>query len=89
MLDATDRLLIGTIDGRIGLLVMDGKKTLRVTWLVKTTGSEITSLDTYELQDGLDLIVGRQDGHVEVYSFTMEEENSLTLRFKHVCVILS
>lgn len=79
-----DRLLVGTIDGKIGLLIVDGRKNLRVTWLLKSPGSEITCLDTYELQEGLDLLVGRQDGFVEVYAFSAEDDTMLTLRYRHV-----
>lgn len=50
------------------------------------TGSEITSLDTYELQDGLDILIGRQDGTVEVYTFP-EEDMLPFLRYRYVGII--
>lgn len=78
-----DRVLVGTADGRIGLLILQGNKTLRITWLLTSTGSGITSLDTYELQEGVDILVGRQDGVVEVYTFP-DEDMSSTLRYHYV-----
>jgi len=78
-----DRVLVGTADGRVGLLILQGNKTLRITWLLTSTGSGITSLDTYELQDGIDILVGRQDGIVEVYTFPDEDVSSI-LRYHYV-----
>ncbi|XP_011870374.1 PREDICTED: Bardet-Biedl syndrome 7 protein homolog isoform X2 [Vollenhovia emeryi] len=77
-----DRVLVGTVDGRIGLLILQGNKTLRITWLLTSTGSEITSLDTHQLQDGIDILVGRQDGVVEVYTFP-DEDISPILRYHY------
>lgn len=78
-----DRVLVGTADGRIGLLILQGNKTLRITWLLTSTGSGITSLDTHQLQDGIDILVGRQDGVVEVYTFPDEDVTSI-LRYHYV-----
>ncbi|KZC08794.1 PREDICTED: Bardet-Biedl syndrome 7 protein-like [Dufourea novaeangliae] len=80
--ESKDRVLLGTMDGRIGLLILQGNKTLRITWLLNMTGSEVTSLDTYELQDGMDILIGRQDGTVEVYTFP-DEDTLPSLRFRH------
>ncbi|XP_071579078.1 BBSome complex member BBS7-like [Temnothorax nylanderi] len=77
-----DRVLVGTADGRVGLLILQGNKTLRVTWLLTSTGSEITSLDTHQLQDGIDILIGRQDEVVEVYMFP-DEDVSSTLRYHY------
>ncbi|XP_026825185.1 Bardet-Biedl syndrome 7 protein homolog isoform X1 [Ooceraea biroi] len=77
-----DRVLVGTADGRIGLLILQGNKTLRITWLLTSTGSGITSLDTHQLQDGMDILVGRQDGVVEVYTFP-DEDITATLRYHY------
>ncbi|XP_076683927.1 BBSome complex member BBS7 isoform X2 [Andrena cerasifolii] len=79
--ESKDRVLVGTMDGKVGLLILQGNKTLRITWLLNMTGSEVTSLDTYELQDGLDILVGRQDGTVEVYTFP-EEDTLPSLRYR-------
>ncbi|XP_072746370.1 BBSome complex member BBS7 isoform X2 [Anoplolepis gracilipes] len=78
-----NRVLVGTADGRVGLLILQGNKTLRITWLLTSTGSGITSLDTHQLQDdGMDILVGRQDGVVEVYTFPDEDVTS-TLRYHY------
>lgn len=78
-----NRVLVGTADGRIGLLILQGNKTLRITWLLTSTGSGITSVDTHQLQDSIDILVGRQDGTVEVYTFPDEDVTS-TLRYHYV-----
>ncbi|CAL7942126.1 unnamed protein product [Xylocopa violacea] len=80
--ESKDRVLVGTIDGKVGLLILQGNKTLRITWLLNMNGSEVTSLDTYELQDGLDILIGRQDGTVEVYTFP-EEDTLPSLRYRY------
>ncbi|XP_043268965.1 Bardet-Biedl syndrome 7 protein-like isoform X2 [Venturia canescens] len=81
--ESMDKVLVGTIDGKIGLLILEGNKTLRITWLINTAGSEITSLDTYELDDGLDILVGRQDGTVDVYGFPDDEDTVPNLKFRY------
>lgn len=68
----------------VGLLFLQGNKTLRATWLIEVGGAEITSLDTYEIQDGTDILVGRQDGTVEVYAFPEDEDTTPMLRFRYV-----
>ncbi|KOC67903.1 Bardet-Biedl syndrome 7 protein [Habropoda laboriosa] len=80
--ESKERVLVGTIDGKVGLLILQGNKTLRITWLLNMTGSEITSLDTYELQDGLDILIGRQDGTIEVYTFP-EEDTLPSFRYRY------
>ncbi|CAK9818413.1 Bardet-Biedl syndrome 7 protein [Anthophora quadrimaculata] len=80
--ESKERVLVGTMDGKVGLLILQNNKTLRITWLLNMTGSEITSLDTYELQDGLDILIGRQDGTVEVYTFP-EEDTLPSLRYRY------
>ncbi|XP_024941119.1 Bardet-Biedl syndrome 7 protein homolog isoform X2 [Cephus cinctus] len=82
-IDATDRVILGTVDGRVGLLILQKDKTLRVTWLIASIGSEVTSLDTYELRDGLDILIGRQNGIVEVYTFPDDEDMTPSLRYRH------
>ncbi|XP_076757547.1 BBSome complex member BBS7 [Xylocopa sonorina] len=80
--ESKDRVLVGTMDGKVGLLILQGNKTLRITWLLNMNGSEVTSLDTYELQDGIDILIGRQDGTVEVYTFP-EEDTLPSLRYRY------
>ncbi|KAG7188390.1 hypothetical protein KM043_008041 [Ampulex compressa] len=79
---AKDRILVGTMDGRVGLLTLQGDNTLRITWLLPSTGSEITCMDIYMLQDSLDILVGHHDGIVEVYAIP-DEDTSLCLRYKY------
>ncbi|XP_044019179.1 Bardet-Biedl syndrome 7 protein homolog isoform X3 [Aphidius gifuensis] len=74
-------LIPGTVDGRIGLLILQGLKTIRITWIINSPGSEISSLDTFELEDGIDILVGRQDGMVEVYNFTDDEDTTPIVRY--------
>ncbi|XP_044019178.1 Bardet-Biedl syndrome 7 protein homolog isoform X2 [Aphidius gifuensis] len=79
--DSCNRILVGTVDGRIGLLILQGLKTIRITWIINSPGSEISSLDTFELEDGIDILVGRQDGMVEVYNFTDDEDTTPIVRY--------
>ncbi|XP_034946390.1 Bardet-Biedl syndrome 7 protein homolog [Chelonus insularis] len=81
-----DRVLLGTQDGKVGLLLLPGSKTVRNIWLLNTYGSEITCLDTYDLDgSGVDIIVGRLDGSVEVFNFSgLDEILTPLLRFKYV-----
>ncbi|XP_063989189.1 Bardet-Biedl syndrome 7 protein homolog [Diachasmimorpha longicaudata] len=81
--DSRNRILLGTQDGKIGLLTVQGAKTIRITWLLTTVASEVTSLDTYELDDGLDILVGRQDGSVEVFTFSDDEETTPLHRYRY------
>ncbi|XP_012268249.2 Bardet-Biedl syndrome 7 protein homolog [Athalia rosae] len=83
--ESRDRILVGAIDGRVGLLILQNDKTLRVTWLLNNTGAEITSLDTYELQDGLDIIVGRQNGIIEIFAYPEEDDSKPVLKYRHNC----
>ncbi|XP_043478026.1 Bardet-Biedl syndrome 7 protein homolog isoform X2 [Leptopilina heterotoma] len=80
-----NHVLMGTLDGKVGLLILETNKTVRVTWLLNDSSSEITALDTYVLQDTLDFIVGRQNGIVEVFAFPTDEEATPTLRFRYNC----
>ncbi|XP_029044222.1 Bardet-Biedl syndrome 7 protein homolog [Osmia bicornis bicornis] len=79
--ESKEHMLVGTMDGKVGLLILESNKTLRISWILNMTGSEVTSLDTYELQDGLDILIGRQDGTIEVYTFPEEDTLSL-LRYR-------
>lgn len=75
---------MGTIDGKVGLLILTDSTSLRVAWLLNKSAAEVTSLDTYELQDGVDLIVGRQDGSIEVHTIPIEGETTPMLRCHYV-----
>lgn len=83
--DGGDELLYGTTDGKIGLIQV-GEGSSAVKWEIdndKRKGG-ILGLDTYDIiGDGVsDVLVGRDDGTVEVYGFDSEGEP--TLRFEHV-----
>ncbi|XP_008550977.1 Bardet-Biedl syndrome 7 protein homolog [Microplitis demolitor] len=82
--ESSDRILIGTQDGKIGLLKILTDKTFRITWLITSSGSEITSLDTYELDDTPDILIGRQDGTIQVYSFPHDDEINPSLRYQYM-----
>ncbi|XP_058807085.1 Bardet-Biedl syndrome 7 protein homolog [Phymastichus coffea] len=81
--ESIDRVMMGTMDGRVGLLMLDSDKNVRVSWLLNKTASEITSLDTFEIAEGIDLIVGRQDGSVEIHSLPPDEDAMPLLRFQY------
>lgn len=84
--ESHDRILVGTQDGKIGLLKILSDTTCRVTWLINSYGSEITSLHTYELDDNVDILVGRQDGTIEVFNFPHDDEINPSLRYQYVSV---
>lgn len=77
---------MGMMDGKVGLLMLDNEKNLRVSWLLNKNDSEVTSLDSFEIVDGIDLIVGRQDGSVEIHSLPADEDAMPLLRFRYVSV---
>ncbi|KAH0552608.1 Bardet-Biedl syndrome 7 protein homolog [Cotesia glomerata] len=82
--ESHDRILVGTQDGKIGLLKILSDTTCRVTWLINSYGSEITSLHTYELDDNVDILVGRQDGTIEVFNFPHDDEINPSLRYQYM-----
>jgi len=57
--------------------------------IVSCLSSGILCIDTYDIiGDGVnDILVGRDDGTVEVYGF--DSSNEPTLRFEHVSVCLA
>ncbi|XP_011498445.1 PREDICTED: Bardet-Biedl syndrome 7 protein homolog [Ceratosolen solmsi marchali] len=81
--ESHDRILMGTIDGKVGLLMLDNEKNIRISWVLTKMNSEITALDSYEIQDSLDLIIGRQDGSIEVYTLPSDEDILPLLRFRY------
>ncbi|XP_068596580.1 Bardet-Biedl syndrome 7 protein [Brachionichthys hirsutus] len=83
--DGGEEILYGTTDGRIGL-VQIGELSSSTKWEIdndKKKG-EILCMDTYDIiGDGVsDILVGRDDGTVEVYGF--DSDGDPTLRFEHV-----
>ncbi|XP_056011341.1 Bardet-Biedl syndrome 7 protein homolog isoform X4 [Ostrea edulis] len=82
--DEGDEILYGTSDGRVGL-VQIGRMAPSHRWELpneKRSGG-VLALDSYDITaDGvLDLIVGRDDGLVEIYSY--DESDEPIFRFKH------
>lgn len=87
-LEASDRVLMGTQDGKVALLLLDTDKSVRISWVLSNTASEVTSLDTFEIDNGHDVILGRQDGSVEIHTLPNDEETTPLLRFRYVRTIL-
>ncbi|PWA18628.1 hypothetical protein CCH79_00005567, partial [Gambusia affinis] len=84
-MEAREEVLYGTTDGKIGL-VQIGDCDAATKWEIgneKRKGG-ILCIDTYDIiGDGVnDILVGRDDGTVEVYGFDSSREP--TLRFEHV-----
>lgn len=83
--DGGDEVLYGTTDGKIGLIQV-GECASAIKWEIDNDKKKggILCLDTYDIiGDGVsDILVGRDDGTVEVYGFDSEGEP--TLRFEHV-----
>uniref|UniRef100_A0A3Q1IXQ6 Bardet-Biedl syndrome 7 protein homolog n=1 Tax=Anabas testudineus TaxID=64144 RepID=A0A3Q1IXQ6_ANATE len=80
-----EEILYGTTDGKMGL-VQVGERSAATKWEIdndKKRGG-ILCIDTYDIiGDGVnDILVGRDDGTVEVYGF--DSNNEPTLRFEHV-----
>ncbi|XP_026282098.1 Bardet-Biedl syndrome 7 protein homolog [Frankliniella occidentalis] len=72
--DTGQNVLFGTDDGRVGMVTVTRNTTPSWRWLVdaERPGAAVSSLHCHDLAgDGdLDLIVGRDDGSVEVYATT-------------------
>ncbi|XP_049268144.1 Bardet-Biedl syndrome 7 protein homolog [Rhipicephalus sanguineus] len=79
-------VVYGTSDGKIGLLSID-KSPQAPVWEIENLngGGSITCLGSYDITgDGaLDLLVGRNDGQVEIYSFS--DLGEPMLRFTYNC----
>ena len=85
-MEAHDQVLMGTVDGKVGLLILDSDKTIRVSWILNNSASEVTSLISFKIEDTLDLVVGRQDGSVEVFSLPSEEDTVPMRRYRYVSI---
>ncbi|TRY73217.1 hypothetical protein TCAL_01950 [Tigriopus californicus] len=88
-----DEVLYGTSDGKLGLMKFD-RKGPQTHWLIEREGAygAILSMDNYDITgDGVrDLIVGRHDGNIEVYTYDddINEDSEPTLKYTHVRTIL-
>uniref|UniRef100_G3PWM5 Bardet-Biedl syndrome 7 protein homolog n=1 Tax=Gasterosteus aculeatus aculeatus TaxID=481459 RepID=G3PWM5_GASAC len=80
-----EEILYGTTNGKIGL-VRIGESAAATRWEIDNDKKKggILCIDTYDIMgDGVgDVLVGRDDGTVEVYGFDSDSEP--TLRFEHV-----
>ncbi|KAM9795580.1 BBSome complex member BBS7 [Neosynchiropus ocellatus] len=83
--DGGEQVLFGTTDGKIGLLQI-GEKEAATKWEIDNDKKKggVLCIDTYDIVgDGVsDVLVGRDDGSVEVYGF--DSSGDPTLRFQHV-----
>ncbi|CAB1337407.1 unnamed protein product [Coregonus sp. 'balchen'] len=78
-------ILYGTVDGKLGLIrITDSSSSSK--WEIDNEKKKggVLCIDTYDiLGDGVkDILVGRDDGTVEVYGF--DSSNEPSLRFEHV-----
>ncbi|KAF6731593.1 Bardet-Biedl syndrome 7-like protein [Oryzias melastigma] len=80
-----EEVLYGTTDGRLGL-VQIGEHSAVAKWEIDNDKKKggILCVDTFDIiGDGVnDVLVGRDDGTVQVYGF--DSANEPTLRFEHV-----
>uniref|UniRef100_A0A3P9B0B1 Bardet-Biedl syndrome 7 n=1 Tax=Maylandia zebra TaxID=106582 RepID=A0A3P9B0B1_9CICH len=80
-----EEILFGTTDGKIGLVEI-GELSAATKWEIDNDKKKggILCIDNYDIiGDGVnDILVGRDDGTVEVYGF--DSSNEPTLRFEHV-----
>ncbi|XP_047121866.1 Bardet-Biedl syndrome 7 protein homolog isoform X3 [Schistocerca piceifrons] len=84
-----DQILYGTVDGRLGVVTVT-RNEVSHAWILKkpSNSSCITCMDCYDLTaNGTpDLVVGHQDGSIDVYSFPEDTDDSdATLRFTYTC----
>ncbi|CAN9514593.1 unnamed protein product [Ophioblennius macclurei] len=83
--DGGDEVLYGTTDGKIGL-VQIGELSAATRWEIDNDKKKggILCMDTYDIiGDGVnDILVGRDDGTVEVFGFDGSSEPAV--RFEHV-----
>ncbi|KAM8848392.1 BBSome complex member BBS7 isoform 3-T3 [Synchiropus picturatus] len=83
--DGGEEVLLGTTDGKIGLIQI-GEKEATIKWEIENDKKKggVLCIDTFDIVgDGVsDVLVGRDDGSVEVYGFDSSSEP--TLRFQHV-----
>ncbi|XP_064481512.1 Bardet-Biedl syndrome 7 protein homolog [Ornithodoros turicata] len=79
-------ILYGTSDGQLGLISIENMKVTKV-WELENTEQQggITCMDSYDIMgDGVkDLIVGRNDGEVQVY--ICNDTEMPVLRFSYNC----
>jgi Bardet-Biedl syndrome 7 protein len=80
-------VIYGTSDGKIGLLEMGNEEPMPKWELANEKRlAGVTCLDNYDItNDGvLDLIVGREDGTVEVYGY--DSMDNPTIKYTYVII---
>ncbi|KAJ4432478.1 hypothetical protein ANN_21097, partial [Periplaneta americana] len=88
--EAGDEILYGTSDGRVGL-VRIGRVEVNHRWILNDgkRRAGVLCMDCYDMSgDGvLDLLIGRQDGTLDIFSLGDEngEEGVLSQRFIYSC----
>uniref|UniRef100_A0A914XPM1 Bardet-Biedl syndrome 7 n=2 Tax=Plectus sambesii TaxID=2011161 RepID=A0A914XPM1_9BILA len=78
-------VLYGTKDGRIGLVDLPVKNGM-VRWeTITQSSSAVTTMHCYPLtrQGGLDLVIGKDDGLIEIYN--IDDQDRVTLRQTYQC----
>eukprot|EP00095_Tigriopus_kingsejongensis_P011869 maker-scaffold180_size281610-snap-gene-0.36 protein:Tk11869 transcript:maker-scaffold180_size281610-snap-gene-0.36-mRNA-1 annotation:"bardet-biedl syndrome 7 protein homolog" len=85
-----DEVLYGTSDGKIGLMKFN-RQGPQTHWLIDKESSQgaVLAMDNYDITgDGVkDLLVGRHDGTIEVYTYDddINEDSEPDLKFTHNC----
>uniref|UniRef100_A0A8D9AJZ2 Bardet-Biedl syndrome 7 protein homolog n=2 Tax=Cacopsylla melanoneura TaxID=428564 RepID=A0A8D9AJZ2_9HEMI len=85
-----DLLLVGTMHGEV-VLYQISHQEFSIKWSLPSTKSMscVTCLYCYDMStnDSLDLIIGRDDGTIEIYALLMRDEGQMApmLRFSYFC----
>uniref|UniRef100_A0A915IC27 Bardet-Biedl syndrome 7 n=1 Tax=Romanomermis culicivorax TaxID=13658 RepID=A0A915IC27_ROMCU len=81
-----DLLLYGTKDGRLGLAQLPVDNPF-LKWEISTsTNAAVTAIDCYNFSgnaDTLDVIVGKQDGNIEIFSFDDDRKPKILQQFQN------
>ncbi|XP_066257169.1 Bardet-Biedl syndrome 7 protein homolog [Euwallacea similis] len=79
--DDSRTVLFGTVDGRIGILDVESLQGFQ-RWLISNDKnlSSIICIESYDMSGGgtKNLILGRQDGNIEIYSVNMRDKMDTT-----------
>ncbi|KAK5643844.1 hypothetical protein RI129_007689 [Pyrocoelia pectoralis] len=78
----TKLVIFGTVDGRIGLLDIEKTQSFN-KWIIQDNrfSSAISCIDSYKMvqNEHQNIIVGRQDGNIEVYSINLGDNETSAL----------
>ena len=87
-----DEVIYGTSDGKVGLVQLTRRGPV-TQWLIEKDNGmaqgSVQTIDNYDITgDGVrDLLVGRHDGTIEVYSYEQGEEVVPTLKYTMVIIM--